>query len=205
MSRRNLTPNSRLQNGSIPTINNADKCQRHKHKNKQKVKNDCKTQTVEEKCERSEKDIQTAYTRPDIDAETKTGSTAPEAARNMADMFPRDTHWFVSLFTLVFRVWYVSRMKNWWILHPDEIYQTLEGNYFFFLDSNACCMCWHLREPVWKLLSDFSTLIYAELSSIVFMCHKVALMNFWNVKLFSFPLYSKCLLNDLNNQIDRYL
>ena len=139
ISRRNLAPNSRLHNGSIPAINKADS-QRHKRKNKQKVNNDCKTQTVEEKCERSEKDIQTAYARPDIDAETRTGSAAPEAAWNVADMFPRDTHWFVSLFTLVFRVWYVSRMKNWWILHPDEIYQTLEGNYFN-LDSNACCMC----------------------------------------------------------------
>ena len=130
ISRRKVTLNSIPQNGSIPSINKTDKNQRHKHKNKQKVNNDCETQNTEERCKRNENVRQTTYNGPDTDTATKTGSATTEAARNMADLFPRNTHWFVFLFTLVFRVWYVCRKKNWWILHPDEIYQTLEGKYF---------------------------------------------------------------------------
>ena len=132
-SRRKLILNGKPQNGSILSVHNADKSLRQKRKNKQKIINDSKIQTVEEKCERNRKDIQTTYKRPDVDATTTTGNATTEAARNMADLFPGNTHWFVFLFTLMFRVWYVSRKKNWWILHPDEIYQTLEGNFFFWI------------------------------------------------------------------------
>ena len=139
ISRRKLTPNGKPQNGNILPINKTGKNQLHKHKNEEKVNKDGKTQTAEEKKERNEKDLQRAYIKPDIDAATKTGSSTTKAAGNMADLLPRNTHCFVFLFTLVFRVWYVSRKKNWWILHPDEIYQTLEGNvFFFFLDSRVC-------------------------------------------------------------------
>ena len=44
-------------------------------------------------------------------------------------------HWFPSWFiwplfflTSALRVQYVMRPSNWWILHPDEIYQTMEGD-----------------------------------------------------------------------------
>lgn len=43
-----------------------------------------------------------------------------------ATLFPRHFHWIVFIFTLVFRIHYVIQKENWWILHPDEIYQTLE-------------------------------------------------------------------------------
>ncbi|KAK3589791.1 hypothetical protein CHS0354_015795 [Potamilus streckersoni] len=41
-------------------------------------------------------------------------------------IFPKNVHWLVFFVTLVFRVWYVCDKQNWWILHPDEIFQTLE-------------------------------------------------------------------------------
>ena len=49
---------------------------------------------------------------------------------SLEDLFPKGTPWLIVLFTLVFRLWYVSRTENWWILHPDEVYQTIEGNAF---------------------------------------------------------------------------
>ena len=33
----------------------------------------------------------------------------------------------VTLLTLALRVYYVTLETSWWILHPDEIYQSLEG------------------------------------------------------------------------------
>ena len=35
----------------------------------------------------------------------------------------------VTLLTLALRVYYVTLETSWWILHPDEIYQSLEGMY----------------------------------------------------------------------------
>ena len=46
---------------------------------------------------------------------------------SLEDLFPNGTPWLIVLFTLVFRLWYVSKTENWWILHPDEVYQTIEG------------------------------------------------------------------------------
>ncbi|XP_064612612.1 uncharacterized protein LOC135476506 [Liolophura sinensis] len=41
-------------------------------------------------------------------------------------IFPRCTPWLVFLVTLIGRVVYVSQVKNWWILHPDEVFQSVE-------------------------------------------------------------------------------
>ena len=49
---------------------------------------------------------------------------------SLEDLFPKGTPWLIVLMTLVFRLWYVSKTENWWILHPDEVYQTIEGNKF---------------------------------------------------------------------------
>ena len=46
---------------------------------------------------------------------------------SLEDLFPKGTPWLIVLMTLVFRLWYVSKTENWWILHPDEVYQTIEG------------------------------------------------------------------------------
>ena len=48
---------------------------------------------------------------------------------SLDDLFPKSTPWLIVLMTLVFRLWYVSKTENWWILHPDEVYQTIEGIY----------------------------------------------------------------------------
>ena len=49
---------------------------------------------------------------------------------SLEDLFPKGTPWLIVLMTLVFRLWYVSKTENWWILHPDEVYQTIEGIQF---------------------------------------------------------------------------
>ncbi|XP_063397161.1 uncharacterized protein LOC134681454 [Mytilus trossulus] len=41
-------------------------------------------------------------------------------------LFPRHFHWIIFILTVIFRIRYVINKDNWWILHPDEIYQTLE-------------------------------------------------------------------------------
>lgn len=42
-------------------------------------------------------------------------------------LFPRYSEWIVFLVTLVLRCYYVSQKNNWWVLHPDEIFQAMEG------------------------------------------------------------------------------
>ncbi|KAK3084812.1 hypothetical protein FSP39_019458 [Pinctada imbricata] len=41
-------------------------------------------------------------------------------------LFPRYSFWIVFFVTLSWRLYYVSQRKNWWILHPDEVFQILE-------------------------------------------------------------------------------
>ncbi|KAK7474442.1 hypothetical protein BaRGS_00034325 [Batillaria attramentaria] len=48
------------------------------------------------------------------------------AAASKTDLFPRWFPWQLFFLTLVSRVYYVTQPHNWWILHPDEIYQSLE-------------------------------------------------------------------------------
>lgn len=42
-------------------------------------------------------------------------------------LFPRYSEWIVFVVTLVLRCNYVSQKDNWWVLHPDEIFQAMEG------------------------------------------------------------------------------
>ena len=102
---------AKYQNGTIPNGNaSTDKTLRHKLRNKTNMTRD--PQTTDQNSEHKPRSVVVP---------------PKEVARDMAGLFPRNTHWIVFLFTLVFRVWYVSGKENWWILHPDEIYQTLEG------------------------------------------------------------------------------
>ena len=119
--------NGSIANGNMPSIYQPDKTQRHKYKNKDTPNNDM--QRTKQTFGRSEEGHRKTATPtlPGKILETTTGTSLQKSARDLADLFPRNTHWMVFLFTLVFRVWYVSRKENWWILHPDEIYQTLEG------------------------------------------------------------------------------
>ncbi|XP_071093433.1 uncharacterized protein [Haliotis cracherodii] len=41
-------------------------------------------------------------------------------------LFPRWSPIFVAVVTLVIRVVYVCQKRNWWVLHPDEVFQGLE-------------------------------------------------------------------------------
>ena len=117
--------NGSIVNGDMPKINQTHKLQRHKYKYKDTENNDM--QTTKQTCERRAKGHRKSATPPSSIPETTTEIHLQICANDIADLFPRNTHWVVFLFTLVFRVWYVSRKENWWILHPDEIYQTLEG------------------------------------------------------------------------------
>uniref|UniRef100_K1PAF7 Mannosyltransferase n=1 Tax=Magallana gigas TaxID=29159 RepID=K1PAF7_MAGGI len=44
-------------------------------------------------------------------------------------LFPRYSEWIVFVVTLVLRCNYVSQKDNWWVLHPDEIFQAMEVAY----------------------------------------------------------------------------
>ena len=44
------------------------------------------------------------------------------------DVFPDWlTVWHVTFLTLAVRLWIVADRKQWWILHPDEVFQSVEG------------------------------------------------------------------------------
>ena len=123
--------NGSIANGNMPSINQTNKLQRNKYKYKC-TENNNNMQTTKHTCERREKGYRKSATPPGKSPETTAGSHSQNSANDMADLFRRNTHWLVFLFTLVFRVWYVSRKENWWILHPDEVYQTLEGISFIY-------------------------------------------------------------------------
>lgn len=42
-------------------------------------------------------------------------------------LFPRYSEWIVFVVILVLRCNYVTQKSNWWVLHPDEIFQAMEG------------------------------------------------------------------------------
>ena len=43
------------------------------------------------------------------------------------DTFPHWLPWILFPVTLLIRLLYIQQPTNWWILHPDEIFQTVEG------------------------------------------------------------------------------
>ena len=45
-------------------------------------------------------------------------------------LFPENFHWVVFTVTLSWRLYHVTQKINWWILHPDEVFQTLEGKIY---------------------------------------------------------------------------
>ncbi|XP_069136108.1 uncharacterized protein [Argopecten irradians] len=42
------------------------------------------------------------------------------------NIFPNWSPWILYAVTLVIRVTYINKKSNWWIYHPDEIYQSIE-------------------------------------------------------------------------------
>lgn len=55
--------------------------------------------------------------------------TSIDDGTHSENIFPENTHWVVFILTLYFRIIYVSDKMNWWILHPDEIFQSLESKW----------------------------------------------------------------------------
>lgn len=43
--------------------------------------------------------------------------------------FPWWAVWVVSTVTLAVRLNIVKQARNWWILHPDEVFQSIEGTH----------------------------------------------------------------------------
>ena len=63
--------------------------------------------------------------------------------------------WFpgvVFIVTVLVRMYYVYQPANWWVLHPDEVFQSVEGNNFFILHRLvarnhgfvSCKQKWHI-------------------------------------------------------------
>ena len=46
------------------------------------------------------------------------------------NVFSRQTIWFVHVITICVRIFVVCQRENWWLLHPDEVYQSIEGEFF---------------------------------------------------------------------------
>ena len=43
------------------------------------------------------------------------------------DLFPHHSIWILHLVNVIVHVCLVLWKGNWWILHPDEIFQSIEG------------------------------------------------------------------------------
>ncbi|OWF40950.1 uncharacterized protein LOC110463146 [Mizuhopecten yessoensis] len=59
-------------------------------------------------------------------SKSRTSGCTADDRNYMADLFPRKSVWIVFVITLCIRLRYVSKGENWWILHPDEIFQSVE-------------------------------------------------------------------------------
>ena len=57
-----------------------------------------------------------------LDATPNLGCTC-----NAEDVLPWWFPWFVVIVTMGVRICYVYQPESWWILHPDEVFQSVEG------------------------------------------------------------------------------
>lgn len=57
----------------------------------------------------------------------------PDRHRGEPRIFPRWCPELILALTLLIRINYVIQKKNWWILHPDEVYQSMESKFFLYL------------------------------------------------------------------------
>ena len=46
----------------------------------------------------------------------------------LEDVFPEYLPWYLFVLIVFVRIYYVLQPRNWWLLHPDEIFQSVEGN-----------------------------------------------------------------------------
>lgn len=50
-----------------------------------------------------------------------------ECACGLDALIPSCTPWIIYACVFAFRLHHVNQKENWWILHPDEIFQSVEG------------------------------------------------------------------------------
>ena len=55
------------------------------------------------------------------------------SACGLDDLFPWWCPYIVTIVTMIVRVSYVVSPRSWWMIHPDEVYQSIEGNIEFHL------------------------------------------------------------------------
>ena len=78
-------------------------------------------------------DLKNTHTRRRIVSVSKGNKITQEANQSIplsSDIFPSWLPWILFPLTLLIRLLYVLEPTNWWILHPDEIFQTMEGTVF---------------------------------------------------------------------------
>lgn len=81
-------------------------------------------------------------TEPNKDSSNNYENSATE------DLFPYWFAWILFPLTLSVRILYVLEPSNWWILHPDEIFQTIEGKHLqdltlvIFSSRYISFICW---------------------------------------------------------------
>ena len=46
----------------------------------------------------------------------------------LENVFPEYLPWYLFVLIVCVRIYYVLQPRNWWLLHPDEIFQSVEGN-----------------------------------------------------------------------------
>ncbi|XP_071093439.1 uncharacterized protein [Haliotis cracherodii] len=68
----------------------------------------------------------TSKTTPKLDVNLNPSLPDVGDVTGAEDIFPRFSPWVVCAVTMAVRVNYVCQPRNWWILHPDEIFQSLE-------------------------------------------------------------------------------
>ena len=45
----------------------------------------------------------------------------------LESVVPDQLPWYLCLIVVSVRIYYVLQPRNWWLLHPDEIFQSIEG------------------------------------------------------------------------------
>jgi hypothetical protein len=46
----------------------------------------------------------------------------------LENVFQEYLPWYLFVLIVFVRIYYVLQPRNWWLLHPDEIFQSVEGN-----------------------------------------------------------------------------
>lgn len=70
-------------------------------------------------------------------------------------LFPIYSEWIVFVVTLVLRCNYVSQKDNWWVLHPDEIFQAMEGKSWGTFKKNLSFKkCYRFSQSFQNLIYD---------------------------------------------------